>query len=339
MIASIVSRASRLRGRSWRKPLLLAGIVLLALVAVSLSRGSAPTSSSSDRAATPPMQPGGTKARATNPSPGLPSPRFADESGNAASLAQREPADEALSAQSGSRPGPLPLPPLGVNIIKTATLALEVKKDRVEEAYQRALVAVQAVGGYTLSSTTSPSKAGDTLLLAVRVPSRAFESTLAEFRKLGKVDESAITTQDVTDEFVDLNSRLKHWRAQEAVLLNLMAKAKSVEQSLAVQQHLSQVQMEIETITGRLRYLENQTSFSTIALTLRPVAPAAKKVVDPWGFKAATAAAKSGFMGTVRVGLISFAYLSPILVLGAIAWLTASAYAAARRRVGRPAAP
>jgi hypothetical protein len=95
-----------------------------------------------------------------------------------------------------------------------------------------------------------------------------FEAALGELRRLGKIVSQSISGQDVTGQVVDLQARLRNWEAQEAVLLQLMAKATSIEDSIVVQRQLQDVQLAIEEIKGQLRALQGQTDFSTISLSL-----------------------------------------------------------------------
>ena len=91
---------------------------------------------------------------------------------------------------------------------------------------------------------------------------------------MAKDVESEITTsQDVTDEYFDLQSRLKNQQATEAALIKLLDRAKSVEHALAVQRELSGVQENVERLLGRIKLLEETSAFSliTVSLSLAPV--------------------------------------------------------------------
>jgi Flp pilus assembly protein TadB len=81
----------------------------------------------------------------------------------------------------------------------------------------------------------------------------------------------------VTARYVDLQARLRNWEAQETVLLRLMRKSTSIEDSLKVQRTSQDVQLAIEEIRGQLRVLDNQTQFSTITLTMAESGAAAAK--------------------------------------------------------------
>ena len=218
------------------------------------------------------------------------------------------------------------LPPLQDKIIKTGSITVKVKKGKFGAVYEQVILTAQAHGGYVAASNSAAI--GDRLAsgtLTVKVPSEDFESVLAELRRLGKVTAVNVNSQDATAEFVDLDSRLRHWRAQEAVLLNIMGKATNIADSLSIQQQLAQIQLQIEQITGRLNYLKNQTEFSAIQVTLNEPG-AAPKPLDPWGFKTAVAQAAHAFVDTINGLIILAGYLSPLLLvtgLAALIWLGA----------------
>ena len=99
-----------------------------------------------------------------------------------------------------------------------------------------------------------------------RVPVDAFEPVLRELKGLGTYRGEKSSTEDVTNQYIDLNGQLAAWRAQERVYLRLLDRARSVTDVIAVQNQLQQVQSNIERLQGQLNYLEDQSSFSTIVL-------------------------------------------------------------------------
>jgi len=171
---------------------------------------------------------------------------------------------------AGRRPaGQAGLPPIGPNVIKTADLRVEVRRNTLRDAVGEVTAVAGRHGGFVLSTQVSGARARSGILV-IRVPAERFELALAEIRGLGsRVLGETVSGQDVSQEFIDLEARLRNWRAQEVVLLRLMDRARSVTDTIRVQRELQQVQLEIETIRGRLRYLEDQTTMSTISVGLR----------------------------------------------------------------------
>lgn len=176
--------------------------------------------------------------------------------------------DEALSEESSAgrvTTAALTAPSIGSNVIKTAELGLEVPKEDFRASIESASTIASSLGGFVLSTDVSGSRGGTIVL---RVPAENFDDALGELRRLGEIKEETISGRDVSEEFVDLQARLRNLEAQETVLLRLMDRAQTVSATIKVQRELSGVQMEIERLRGRIRFLDDQTSFSTITATI-----------------------------------------------------------------------
>jgi hypothetical protein len=155
-------------------------------------------------------------------------------------------------------------------VIHTAELSLDAD---VPEAVESKLgILAETKGGFVVSSETARARDSDgaelvTVSVVFRVPAAAFDATLASVRALGtRVSNERITGQDVTEEYVDLEARIKAQRAIEEQYLSVLKDAKTIPDVLAVQQKLGEVRTEIERAEGRRRFLENQTSLSTITV-------------------------------------------------------------------------
>lgn len=235
--------------------------------------------------------------------------------------------------------GALPLPAPADNVIKTADLAIEVAKGRIDRSWERVFAIASRLGGFVVSSNqggptpVAESREDDPRVaeIVIRVPATRFDQALADLSgaDIGKVTRRGTSGQDVTQEFVDLESRLRHYRAQESVLLRIMSRARTIGDTISVQQQLSQVQLQIEEITGRLRYLKDQTSFATISVHLAETGAVAGGPSDGPSF---TKAWDTAVEGLERIGtglLIGATWLSPFALL-AVVWL------ATRRWRARP---
>jgi hypothetical protein len=157
-------------------------------------------------------------------------------------------------------------------IIRNADLQIET--DAPEEAQQKITSIAEGKGGFVVESTQSSSNiksaTRDTVMMTVRVPAEKFNETLDEIRKTGsRVIVETVKGTDVTEEFIDIEARLKAKRTLEAQFLEIMKRADSVTSALEVQKQLSEVRAEIEKIEGRKRFLENQASLSTIKIKLQ----------------------------------------------------------------------
>ena len=153
-------------------------------------------------------------------------------------------------------------------IIHTAMLSTNVKD--LSKAQNNIEQKVKKYGGYIVESNvyqedeqTSSGK------MTVRIPEQHFETFISDAEgEASKVLERNVTGQDVTEQFVDLEARIKSKRAVEERLLDFMKNAEKTEDLLKISSDLATIQEEIEVMVGRMKYLENQTSFSTIELTM-----------------------------------------------------------------------
>jgi hypothetical protein len=226
------------------------------------------------------------------------------------------PGDKAGSTGAASQ---VRLVDLGNRIVRTATVDLEVGKDRLNETINRATdVVTRARGIYVGSSTSVPDDGPASGQVTFRVPVDAYEPVLRELKGLGTYRGEQSSTQDVTNQYVDLNGQLAAWRAQERVYHRLLDRAKSVADVIAVQNQLQQVQSNIERLQGQVDHLEDQSSFSTIVLQLSepgaagPAAKPAGRLARAW----ATAVNGLGVMAAaVLVGVV---WLVPVLVLAGL---------------------
>jgi hypothetical protein len=110
--------------------------------------------------------------------------------------------------------------------------------------------------------------AGD---VSFRVPAERFNEALDQLRGLAvEVDRESISGQDVTEEYVDLQARLGSLRAAEERLLEIMANAQNTADLLQAEQQLTIRQAEIESIEGRLQYLEQSVALSLINVNFTP---------------------------------------------------------------------
>jgi hypothetical protein len=215
----------------------------------NVSSTSAPNSSAGDRAATAP-QGGGAQGQAVVQNVSL---QQADTSQNAPTTVERK-------------------------IIRNAELSLET--DEPQKAMQRVASIAEARGGFVVTSEsrqqagTDGGKAYEVITIQARVPAAQFDAALNDIRAVGsRVTAEKITGQDVTEEFIDLEARLRTQRALEAQLLDIMKQARQVSDAITVERELTNVRTEIERVEGRRRFLENQASLSTVKVTLQPPSP------------------------------------------------------------------
>jgi hypothetical protein len=166
-------------------------------------------------------------------------------------------------------------------IVRNATLSVQVES--VEDAIGKVRNIARAGGGFVAASSTRIEKVrvGDveheraSANLTVQVRVDLFDAAIQSMRDLGKVESENGTSQDVTEEYVDLDSSLRSLRATENAVMTMLDKAQSLPDVLTLQRELAGLRTQIERIEGRKRFLANRSEFSSIAVTLSPLPIAA----------------------------------------------------------------
>ncbi|MFN2490509.1 MAG: DUF4349 domain-containing protein [Actinomycetota bacterium] len=227
----------------------------------------------------------------------------------------------ALEAQAdlavGGAPAPsaaTKLPNVGASVIKTAVVTVGVADDKLEGALQSAIQVAGRLGGFVASTTIGE----DMGTVVIRVPSERFELALADLEELGKVAKETVSGEDVGQEFVDLQARLRNWQSQEAVLLRLMDRSRSVSDTIRVQGELSRVQFEIERLRGRLGFLEDQTDLGTITATFTGDAGAP---AEPTTLARAWSEATGAALAVIAAGIVAVGFAAPIALLAGVVLL------------------
>jgi hypothetical protein len=227
-------------------------------------------------------------------------------------------------------------------VIRTAQLTVEVTN--MEQALAQVRQIALRDGGFVSASNTHVERVNDqdrtVADLTVQVRSSSADSTLSDLRAMGKVTNETSGSQDVTEEYVDLDSNLRNLQASESAILKLMDKATQIQDVLALQRELTNVRGQIERIQGRKTYLERRSDMATITLALRlpPVESARPLTGGVWdpgavaqrGWQASLAMLR----GVAEVLIVAAAFswwLVPFVALGAYVWMR-------RRRTPPPAA-
>jgi hypothetical protein len=223
----------------------------------------------------------------------------------------------------------------GQKIIMDAQVEIEVASGKFQNAFAQALLIADRFGGYIVSSSSQASGEESSIksgTIAIRVPSTSFDNAVGDATKLGEVKNRQIQSQDVTGEYVDLQSRITNSKAHVQALLVLLAKGKTVDEILQVQQALTYAQQELEQLQGRQRYLDEHTSYSTLTLSLYE----AGTVVTPpsqWGITQAVKDGLHNLVNAFNAIVRGLGVLVPVLIiLMIIAYIVYRIWRSASRR-------
>ena len=254
------------------------------------------------------------------------------------------------SAQSAGAPAAVPAPngalapkegiPTVVvnadrNLILTAKIDMR-SKDPWSTSDRAQLIAT-SLGGDVLNLSQTGSGENRSASLTMRVPSSRFSEAIRQLKELdGEVATSAVSAQDVTDQFVDLQARLAAKQSEEQRYLALLGRANTIDEILKIDASLSNVRLQIEQLTGQINSIKSRTEFSTISMSVSPIAivpfqePA--KAWDPAKTVARALAALGAMLqvfADLAIWLVIFGWL-PLIALAGVLFAT---------RARRPTAP
>lgn len=163
-------------------------------------------------------------------------------------------------------------------IIRNGEITIEVPS--TTDAQHQVTYIAETHGGFVVTSEAKQRESNDPaqrtldIKLVVRVPSDQFGRAFDEIKKLaGNTPAENVTSQDVTEEFIDLEARIKTQKALEVQFLEIMRQANKISDALEVQRQIAEVRTEIEKLEGRKRFLENRSSLSTINVNIQTPKP------------------------------------------------------------------
>jgi hypothetical protein len=173
--------------------------------------------------------------------------------------------EENLAGGSPSTPGTIQVEQQ--KLIRNGTMLISVKNAEQTRSQLNIILGKNKayVGNEQLNNTDYETTYG----IQIRVPANNLDSLVASIESLsGTVTFKSIEAKDVTEEYIDLETRLTNKRAYLEQYRTLLKSARSIEDILKVQEQIRALEEEIESVTGRLKYLTNQVDLSTLQLTI-----------------------------------------------------------------------
>jgi len=152
-------------------------------------------------------------------------------------------------------------------VIKTGTIDMQVNS--VEKAIHEVKLIAQAHGGDEVSSDFSKNDAYKNGYIVIKIPVKQYTETFEKIKQIAPlVTHESSQAEDVTAQFIDLESRIKNKKDHETRLRTFFDKADNVSELIQVERELARIRTEIEQMEGQLKYLRDQTRYSTIHVSL-----------------------------------------------------------------------
>lgn len=281
------------------------------------------------------------------------------------------------TASKSAGGGVAAVPPASVlsahHLLRTGDLSLLVARGTLLSSVDRINAMTRGMGGYVMSSAlgsespgmpgpveplpldsgTAPSandKPATTIgtdpyaTLTVRVPESSFDAAVKRFAALGDVQSVSTSSDDVTSQYVDLQARLRHYRAVERRLVRFLAATDNVNQMLAVQDRIDNVQLTIEQLSAQLKSLRETTTYGTLSIFLREKGVPQAGASDPSDTFTGTLlhSIKVLAHGARVTGLVLTALLPFVVVFGGIGlvvWYVVHRVRRGRRQLTQPSLP
>jgi hypothetical protein len=208
-----------------------------------------------------------------------------------------------------------------IDVIRTGTFSLEV--DDVDASLTKLTSVVKSQGGYVSGSYRYTDTSTPYLTVTFRVPAASFDAAVLALRAEGTVLSEQISTYEVTMQLVDLEARLRNLRASETALLELMSRATTVSDVLAVQTQLTSVRSDIESYDAQRASLADQVAMTTVSVTISPIGSSIGNATSGFDLGKEVARAVANLIAVGRTVIIAAINLVivvlPIALVGALA--------------------
>ncbi|MDA0524070.1 DUF4349 domain-containing protein [Methanococcoides alaskense] len=200
-------------------------------------------------------------------------------------------------------------------VITTSSVSIEVKN--TPEALDDISDIADEFDGYVSSSSVYTRYGDDEGMygyITIRVPSSELDKVLDTMGDLGKVTSESTTASDVTEEYIDVSARLSNLEKQETRLGEILEMSTTVEEVLSVEKELGRVRGEIESLTGRLNYLNDRIDLATINVDVSEP----RNITHSWGLRDALSDSVRGFIGSVNGIIVFIGVAIPIVIFVSI---------------------
>lgn len=235
--------------------------------------------------------------------------------------------------------------PVDLKVIRDGQVDIRVETGTFGQVSAQLRSIAADLGGYITAGETHLQEIDDVNYtvgwITLRVPEDRFDDALTRVDGLGERLSLSVSSQDVTEEYVDLEGRLSYWRSQEEFYTRLMDEATEIDDLVIIQTRMQDVLLNIEQIEGRLRYLDSRTSFSTltVGLTEVPGSTPIDEPDDPGIIESALDQAGTVLLATIGGLIVAAAFVLPIAMLALVGFGLWRAIASVRKPKGSETQP
>ncbi len=153
---------------------------------------------------------------------------------------------------------------------------LEIEVESITTATQSLRTIISNEKGYIYSSNNQSERE---VFFITRIPPEKLESVITSASSLGKVTSKTISTQDITDEMIDIDAKIKNLTALRDRFRDLLTRATKISEIIEVERELNRVQTELDSIEGRYNALKSQAAMSTLEIRIKQ-----ERIYGPLGY-------------------------------------------------------
>ncbi len=221
-------------------------------------------------------------------------------------------------------------------LVKTRYMLFQVKD--IEKAIDDSEREARRFGGsvtgrqvYTSGPTLEVDVPPTGATVQIKVPVDRYEDAAKAFEGLGQLRQDTESVHEVTEQYIDLDARLRNMKKEEERFLEIFDKATKVEDLLAVEREIARVRGEIESMTAQLEFLKRQAAHATFNLEFRTPETIVEPAYD-WGFVRALRLSLRAFVNTVNVLIVASGGLLPLLLIALLVYYAVKLWRRKRRR-------
>ncbi|MGC8943208.1 MAG: DUF4349 domain-containing protein [Caldisericia bacterium] len=211
-----------------------------------------------------------------------------------------------------------------LKLIKKGRVTLEVEKGKFYETLNKLNHLINQFNGNIIGSQIYREDNKSSGNITIMIPSEDFDIFISKLNDLGKIKNVSTSAKDVTGEYYDLNGRFKILESQKELLLSWLKDAKDIKDMLSIRSELERIETEIESIKGRINYIDYHTKYSELSIYLSE-----ESVEVPWWKKSEFLKrvinrllyALNGIVTSILALIIIIAYIIPWVLVGYLIYL------------------